>query len=166
MTMEEEKVFQTKTGFCHILPDRLVLTRDGVVGSVSQVVVGNRLGRILIIYGLAVAFFLFMAFSKYQEGKLIEATFFLVFSLFHVLIILASRNNSAAPVIERSRIRKVVLKKAVPGLTRTRFEVFFEDEKGRIKKRMILLPGTLTGGQEETKKAVKLMQEAGLIEPK
>lgn len=160
---QEDLVFRTKTGFCHILPDKLVLTRDGIIGSVSEVAIGNKLGRVLGVYGLAAAFFLFLAVSKYQKGKMIEAGFFLAFAILHLVIILISLNNSAAPVIERSRIRRIVLKKAVPGLTRSRFEVFFEDEKGRLKKRLILLPGSLLDGQSETDKAVRLLQDEGLL---
>ena len=50
--MESEKKFKTKTGFCHILPDKIVLTRDGVVGNMAKVMLGNNISRILIIYGL------------------------------------------------------------------------------------------------------------------
>lgn len=49
--MEQEKTFKTKTGFCHILLDKIVLTRDGVVGNVAKVTVGKSIARILIIYG-------------------------------------------------------------------------------------------------------------------
>ena len=46
--MESEKTFKTKTGFCHILPDKIILTRDGVVGNVAKVTVGNNITRILL----------------------------------------------------------------------------------------------------------------------
>jgi hypothetical protein len=49
-------------------------------------------------------------------------------------------------------------------LTRSRFEVKFEDENGKIKKRLIMLPGSLTGGKIETEKAIKLMKEERLLE--
>ena len=50
--MEKEKVFRTKTGFCHIFPDRIVLTRDGIVGNLSEITVSNSISRILTIYTL------------------------------------------------------------------------------------------------------------------
>jgi len=37
--MDNEKKFKTKTGFCHILADKLILTRDGIVGNVANVTV-------------------------------------------------------------------------------------------------------------------------------
>lgn len=50
--MEKENIFRTKTGFCHVLPDKIVLTRDGIIGNLSKVIVGNKIQQILIIYGI------------------------------------------------------------------------------------------------------------------
>jgi hypothetical protein len=41
--MENEKTFKTKIGFCHILPDKIILTRDGIIGNVTIVMIGNNL---------------------------------------------------------------------------------------------------------------------------
>tara|TARA_R110002051_G_scaffold255120_2_gene314193 strand:+ start:23104 stop:23304 length:201 start_codon:yes stop_codon:yes gene_type:complete len=54
-------------------------------------------------------------------------------------------------------IKKVKYKKAIFGLTRSRFEVLFEDDNQKIKKRLIMLPGSLSNGQKETEKALKIM---------
>ena len=43
------KIFKTKTGFFHILPDKIVLTRDHFLA--ARVTVGNNIARILRIYG-------------------------------------------------------------------------------------------------------------------
>lgn len=161
--MENEKKFRTKTGFCHISPDRIVLTRDGVVGDFSKITVGNTIYRILIIYsGLALALFYF-AFKSYQEGnRLMPILFtFLGLSLFYGVF--TSKNNSATPIIERSKIKGIKFKKAFRGITRSRFEIMFEDDHGKLKKRLILLPGALSNGQNETEKAIKIMQEEQLL---
>lgn len=76
---------------------------------------------------------------------------------------LTSLNNSATPIIERQKIKNVKLKKAIAGLTRSRFEIFFEDNEGRIKKRLIMLPGSLTDGKVETEKAIKIMTDEKLL---
>jgi len=41
--------------------------------------------------------------------------------------------------------------------------VLFEDENGKVKKRLIMLPGSLTDGQNETEKAIKIMTEEKLL---
>lgn len=162
-TMNNEKTFKTKTGYCHILPDKIVLTRDGIVGEVAKVTVGSNISRILTIYGVLSIGLLYSAFDSYKEGQLVSSIFFGLFGLFLVYGIAKSINNSATPIIERQKIKAVVLKKAIVGVTRSRFEVLFEDEQGKIKKRLIMLPGSLTGGQNETEKAIRIMTDEKLI---
>jgi len=159
----EEKIFKTKTGFCHILPDKIVLTRDGIVGNVAKVTVGNNISRILVIYGGLSAFLLYSAYNNFQNGKIFIPILFGTIGLFLVYGILTSLNNSATPIIERNRVKGIKLKKAVFGITRSRFEVLFEDKNGKIKKRLIMLPGSLKDGQNETEKATKIMTEEKLL---
>jgi hypothetical protein len=52
--------------------------------------------------------------------------------------------------------------KGTSGLSRSRFGIEFS-EGGKIKKRLILLPGSLAGGREEADKAVEIMSEEKLL---
>lgn len=161
--MENEKVFKTKTGFCHILPDKVILTKDGIIGNVAKVTVGNNVTRILIIYsGLSIAL-LYFAFSNYQDGRTFQSIFFGAIGIYLIYGIFSSLNNSATPIIERNKIKSVDLKKAIFGLTRSRFEVKFEDENGKMKKRLIMLPGSMNNGQNETEKAIEIMTAENLL---
>ncbi len=87
----------------------------------------------------------------------------LLLNLFLIYAIFASLNNSATPIIERSKIKSVKLKKGVFGITRSRFEILFEENNGKIKKRLIILPGSMSNGQKETEKARKIMKEEKII---
>jgi len=161
--MNNEKIFKTKTGFCHILPDKIVLTRDGIIGNVASVTVGNSIPRILIIYGtLAIGLF-YSVFENYKNRQIAPAIIFGLLASYLVYGIVTSLNYSATPIIYRQKIQKVKFKKAITGLTRSRFEVSFENEQGKIKKRLIMLPGSLTGGQNETEKAIEIMTAENLI---
>ena len=161
--MESEKTFKTKTGFCHILPDKIVLTRDGVVGNVAKVTVGNNIARILLIYGAITIGLFYFAYEAFKSRQTLQPILFGLIGLYLIYGILSSINNSATPIIDRKKIKDLKLKKAVKGLTRSRFEVLFEDENGKIKKRLITLPGSLTDGQDETEKAVQIMREEQLL---
>ncbi len=163
MTTDNEKVFRTKPGFCHILPDKIILTRDGVIGNMSKIAVGNTIYRILFIYLILATWFFYLAFKDYKNGFTFETVFFGLLGLFLVFGILRSINNSATPVIDRNKIREVKFKKAIPGLTRSCFEVMFENENGKLKRRLIMLPGSLTDGQDETEKALEIMKDEKLI---
>ncbi|TRW23260.1 phosphoribosylaminoimidazolesuccinocarboxamide synthase [Flavobacterium zepuense] len=159
----EEKVFRTKTGYCHILPDKIVLTRDGVVGDLSKIAVGNSIVRILFIYGTLAAYFLYRAYNEFAVGQNVWAFLYLAMAVFLLFAVLRSKDNSGTPVIERSAIKEVVLKKAVKGVTRGYFEVYFSDKNNKLKKRLIMLPGSLTDGDNETEKAVRMMRKEGLL---
>jgi hypothetical protein len=161
--MEHEKTFKTKTGYCHVLPDKIVLSRDGIIGNVAKVTVGNDISRTLIIYGgLSIGLF-YIAFQNFQRGERAEPLFFGLVGLYLIYGIISSINNSATPIIERQKIKEVKFKKAIAGLTRSRFEVLFEDEQGKPKKRLIMLPGSLTNGENETEKALQIMLDEQLI---
>ena len=161
--MDNEKTFKTKTGYCHILPDKIVLTRDGIIGNLATVTVGNNISRILVIYGgLSIGLFYF-TFDSYRNGQIVQPIIFGLFGIYLVYGIVNSINNSATPIIDRQNIKEVKFKKAIVGLTRSRFEVLFEDDQGKIKKRLIMLPGSLTDGQNETEKALKIMTDEKLI---
>lgn len=160
--MENEKVFKTKTGFCHILEDKIVLTRDVTVGSLSKVVVGNSIVKILTLYGIISIGLFYFAYHGYQKGNKFEFIFYTLIGIYFIYGIITSLNNSAEPIIDREKIKSVKFKRAIKGLTRSRFEVKFEDKNGKIKKRLIMLPGSLSDGDSESKHAVKIMAEEGL----
>ncbi len=161
--MGSEKIFKTKTGFCHILPDKIVLTRDEVVGNVAKVTVGKNIVRIQIIYGAITVGLFYFGYEAYKNGQTFQPILFGLFGLYLIYGIVGSLNNSATPIIDREKIKDVKWKKAVKGLTRSRFEVLFEDENGKIKKRLIMLPGSMTDGQNETEKAVEIMRAEQLL---
>ena len=161
--MDNENTFRTKTGFCHILPDKIALTRDGIIGNVAKVTVGNNISRILIIYsGFSIGLF-YSAFDNYRNGQIMQSLFFGLLGIYLVYGVVTGFNNSATPIIDRKKIKEVRFKKAIVGLTRSGFEVRFEDEGGKIRKRLIMLPGSLTNGQNETQKAIKIMTDEKLI---
>jgi len=161
--MDSEKRFRTKTGYCHILADKIILTRDGIIGNVANVTVGNNIARILIIYGLVALGLIYFAIDNYNKQDNFTAIFLLLIAIYLIYGIFNSLNNSATPVIDRKSIRKVKLVKGIAGLTRARFIVIFTDDNGKIKKRLIMLPGSLTGGQTETDIAYNVMIEEKLI---
>jgi hypothetical protein len=160
--MENDKKFKTKTGFCHILPDKIVLTRDGIIGNVAKITVGNGISRILIIYTAFALFLIYFAFKAYQESKIFTAIFNSGFAGFLLYKVKQSMNYSATSTIERKKIKEVKFIDAKYGATRSRFEVLFEDENGKVKTRLILLPGSLNDGENETKKAMEIMKSENI----
>src|SRR6188508_2027482 len=138
-----EKVFRTKTGFCHVLSDRIILTRNGEIGDISNIEGGNKIAPILMIYAALALLNLYQSYIKFQTGDRFFAIIFGIIGLLLVFGIFSSINNSSTPIIERNSIKAIKYKKGIPGLSRSFFEVKFQSEKGILKKRLIMLPGSL-----------------------
>ncbi|GGK27650.1 hypothetical protein GCM10007962_22370 [Yeosuana aromativorans] len=161
--METEQKFKTKTGFCHILSDKIVLTRDGVIGNVAELTTGKNIYRILTIYGVLAIFFLYKAYQSMENQEWFWTIMFGGIGIYLIYSIIKSSNYSATPVIERNKIKNVEFKPAKKFLTRSYFKVDFEQNGGKTKSRLIMLPGSLNDGTNETEKALGIMKSAGLI---
>ncbi len=161
--MENEQKFKTKTGFCHILTDKIVLTRDGIVGNVAELTTGNNIYQILGIYGIMSIVLFYIAFTKIVKEDWIEFAIYCGIGIFIAYSLVKSLNLSSTPIIERNKIKNVEFKPAKKFLTRSYFKVEFEQNEGKIKSRLIMLPGSLNDGTNETEKALGIMKKAGLI---
>ena len=160
--MEKEKKFKTKTGYCHITAQKIILTKDGNTTNVSKQGVGNKVLKSMAIYGALSLFFLYSAYTDYQKGDKLFALIFTILAFSILFGILKSVNNSANPVIERNTITEASFIKGTTGLTRSRFVIAF-NENGKVKKRIIMLPGSFNNGQEETELALNIMKEEKII---
>jgi len=156
--------FKTKTGFCYVLPDRIILTREGVLGKFANAYSGKGVTNSLIIQLILIGVIFYLGFIEYKRENYVSIGFYGMIALILSYGVVTSLNNSGTPVIDRNKIKEVKFKKGAPGATRARFEVFFENEEGKVKKRLILLPGTLSQGEEEADKALALFKSEGYLE--
>lgn len=159
----EYKTFRTKTGYCHITDEQIILSREGVRGEMAKVTVGNTILRILVIYGIISIVLISVSIFGFIKGDYFPASITLLVPAYLIYGIFKSLNNSATPVIERNSIQKVNYVKAKKGITRAYFEVYFKNEKGKIKKRLILLPGVLESSQDEIDETVNIMRVEGFL---
>ncbi len=159
--MESYKKFSTKTGYCYVLPDRLVLVRSGFQGKITEVVSGNTISRLFLIYGILFIYLIYKSVTSYSEGETMMFVIHTIIALLVFINIIFSFNKSATPLIIKDKIREIKFVGAKPGLTRACFSVIFENEKGVNKKRLIMLPGSLSGKQEESTHAIGLMRDEG-----
>jgi hypothetical protein len=157
-----ENTFRTKTGTCLVTPDKILLTREKVRGAVSQYVFGNSIARTLIIYTLLGLAALAVSIRSYVNGNYSEAIILCLIGIIFLFNVVASRNNSATLVINRSAIHSVKAHMPHPPATRGYFTVMFE-ENGKIRKRLIMLPGSMENGREEYARAEAIMHASGLL---
>jgi len=155
--------FKTKTGYCHLLEDRIVLSKESKLSEIDEVMTRKSIGKTLTLYGAFAVGLLYLAFQSYSKDEQAQTTIIAALALFLIYGIVVSINNSTTPIVMRNQIIQTKFKKAIFGITRARFEVFFKDENGKLKKRLILLPGAAANGKELSKRAVQVMRDNGLL---
>lgn len=161
--MKTEQTFKTKTGFCHITEDKIILTRDGIIGNVAELTSGNNITRLLISYGLIASLMIYNAYNNFKSENWLFFGLSAIAGIYLLYSVFKSINLSTTPIIERNKIKNVKFKPAKKFLTRSYFKVDFEQNVGKIKSRLIMLPGSLNDGTNETEKAVGIMKNAGLL---
>ena len=159
---EESRSFRTKTGTCTITDDRMVLSREGMRGVAAHALVGSSISRPLIVYVAVAAISAFSGVRSILDEQLVMGAFLCLFSLFLVHGIVRSRGLTAVPEILLSSIQRVEAHRPRPPLTRGYFVVHFLDN-GLPRKRLVMLPGSLSGGGSEFAKALRVLEASGLM---
>jgi hypothetical protein len=160
MNGDREYRFNTKTGTCVITPEKIVLKREGVTGTVANKVFGSSISRGLIIYSVIGSIALVIGILLIIGKGYFAGGFLCAVGAVCLGSVIASRNNSAANIIERSSVQSVVAHSPHPPFTRAYFTVNFL-ENGKRRKRLIGLPGSMSGGKEEFRRALSIMRKAG-----
>ena len=124
--------------------------------------VGNSIRRIRFIYGVLGTAALASGGWSLLGGKAVAGVPLSLIGTLFLWNVIASRKNSATPVIERATIKSVEAHPPRPPATRGYFIVWFE-EGGTLRKRIIMLPGCLEAGGAEYERAEAVMRGAGLL---
>jgi len=159
--MENGKTFETTGGYCHLLPAKIVLTKDEIIGINTSSSSRNTMPFRLMFLSTFVLLNLGGSVYFFQNNQILESIILLLGFLYTVWFIITNINVSDASIIDRKSIIEVKFKNRIIRLIHSRFEVFFVDEKGKTKKIIIPLKGSSTN--EETVKAIKLMRTEGLM---
>ena len=118
----------------------------------------------MIIQGVLIGVIIYLGFIEYKRENYVSIGFYGVIALILSYGFITSLKNSGTPVIDKKQFKEVKFIKGASGATRDRFEVFFENEEGKIKKRLIILPGSLSKGDKEAEKALSLFKSEGYLE--
>ncbi|MFT5779042.1 MAG: hypothetical protein ACI837_001999 [Crocinitomicaceae bacterium] len=159
---ESNPRFKTKTGYCHVLEDQLVLTRHASISGPAKRFSGNSVPLALILQVAFAGYLIYSATINWEESRVLSI-FHGVLSILLLVSFVTSLKNLAMPVIARKSIREVKFVAGVKGLTRSNFAVIYTDKNGKLKKRLILLPGTWFGPNEEIEHAKEVMKNEGYI---
>jgi hypothetical protein len=162
MNSETEYTFRTKTGVCKLSAERLVLTREAKTGKVMRILYGRSIHRGLILYGVFGTIFLLLGVWQIIEEQYISGMLFVLIGIYLFWNVIASWNNSSLNQIERSTVQSVEIQPPKPPLTRGYFKINFT-HNGKKRKRLVMMPGVMSGGDEEYQKALSMMKETGWL---
>ena len=160
MNTSTEYSFATKTGVCLVTQEKITLTRDGIRGEASNLIFGKSISRALVIYTVLGVIALIIGIPSLIDKDYLKGGVLCVLGVFFLWNVIASRNNSAIGVIIRATVHSVEKHPPHHPFTRGYFVVHFM-EKGRMDKRLVMLPGSLSGGTREYERACTVMQETG-----
>jgi len=156
--MEAEKSFRTSNGLCIILPDKVILTKDGEASDVSNTTEQETKLAPLIIYSIiALAFFGF-ALKGFIESNIYPALFLTVFGVASLTRLVMNINKSNSRVIVRDNIVEVEFRRVYTSYSYAYFVIHYKNQSGSIRQRHIQLPGTLITGREEIENAYLIME--------
>jgi hypothetical protein len=157
--MEGAKMFKTRSGYCFITPDEIILTQQNQLQKTPAKPAGDISTIVLSLYAIGAAFVFYFAVLGFQRGEYYPAAVLLIVSVGIMAYVYAGRNKSFTPVIPRESIRDIELIKANPGGLGTHFNIWFEDDQTQLKRRVIKLPGMFVPENLELANAIKIMQE-------
>ena len=157
------KSFPTKTGYCHVFPDRIEIERSGWMGSLSGFLFGKGIHRIFGVYLFVMVLLVISLFVVLAIENYLLSIFFFGMIGFYGWSLWKSRDLSAAPVIYRNQIEKVGYHEAIKGVSRAYFTLFYAPKEGQTLRRLVMLPSTLKGGDRIAESAVWIMKEEGFL---
>lgn len=161
--MDNRETFETSRGYCHVLKDKILFTRNKSPKDLETFAPNYILTTLLIIYGMITVFLLYKAYLNYQTQEWLLVSLFVIGALYLIYELFRSLSYSTTSVIERDAIENVVFRPIKPFVRRSHFRVYFKNANGKTKTRLIILPRSFKLKEKQTKKAMRVMKRSGLI---
>jgi hypothetical protein len=155
--------FETKKGFCHVFDDRIVLTNDGDCNRVDPNPRQQERSMFVYLYAFMALYLLFQAVENLQMARYFGGVTRILIVVALIAVVVKSINTTGVPLILRKDIVSVVFSPARQNMTRAYFTVLYKNNNGAVKRRLIMLPGSLSGGADATEKALAIMTEKAYI---
>jgi hypothetical protein len=161
--MSAEASFRTKYGFCHLFPDRIVLTEGEGTGTSQQLEKEQTPTRKTVYFICYTALCGGVAWFFTDQGKWPGAIVMGLIWLYFTYFFVRNFRVASPPVILRERVKGVAYKKASRLLGNPFFVILYEDDKGNTSKRYIAMQNIADGGEEEITQAIAVWKSAGLF---
>ncbi len=155
-TQENINYFQTKYGYCHVLPDKLIFSASKTLNNETTYTEKNKIIGAHILQLLVSGVMIYYLYILLQTGDYARMSVPLIELLMTMISLFTSFRNSTATLVPRDRILLVSFVKGIPYLITPHFIVWFLDTKNRKRKRVIVLPGS---AEKNSSEALRIMQK-------
>lgn len=152
--------FRLMVGVCHLYPDHILVARSGSPAEVNLRAEERRIGWFRLLYAALTCYLWYVA-AAYAGRSPAFSWLVGAWGLFFAWNVFRSVGISSSARIERAYILSVTFVQGIRYLTRPRFVIRFVDRKGRLRHRLLNLPGSLNGRDEAMRQALEAMRRAG-----
>lgn len=167
--MDKDKSFRTKTGYCHVLPEKILFTKNGDIENVLSNKTENKDPALFkVIFAILFLALLYLAYTQYKKEVITLTTFIILIILLPVIAFLfsASLKPNTVNCINRDKIKRVKLYKGLGGMTYSKLFIYYEAENGRQLVKDISLQDPILSGKKGMEHVLKILSDENLIDLK
>ncbi len=156
---ESTNYFQTRYGYCHLLPDRILFTNSKIIGDISAYKEGNK-----IIGALVLQLTLFCAMIVYFFTEALKGDFWqmltpAIVAIISLFSLFNSLRISTTAIIMRDKISSVNFVKGIPYMITPHFVIWFYNSKNHKRKRIVTL---FDNAEKSSSEALLVFRNASL----
>jgi hypothetical protein len=159
-SLETINYFQTKYGYCHVLPDRIIFANTEKLEDVSVYKEGNKIFRTLSLQFIIGCAMLYYIYSHVAEPDFMNMLVPILIVVINFTAIVTSLRNSTTALIHREKIISVSFSKGIPYLIIPSFTIWFYDNKNRKRKRLVILTDN---SEKKISEALRIMRSTSLM---
>ena len=154
------KSFPLKLGSCHIYQDSIQIKGKGISSLLSRFFFKRGFQRVVLFYGLMALAFLVFALLFISLQNYFLALFLAIAALFSLRLAWINKKISFAPFISKKQIEYISYHPAVPGESRTFFQIVYTSGKRTLIRRLIL---PTKKGEMIAQSAYYMIKDTGLL---
>lgn len=154
------KSFPLKSGSCHIYQDSIQIKGKGLSSFLSPFFYKRGFQRVVLFYSLLAISFLVFALLFISLQNYFLAIFLAIAAFFSLWLAWINRKISFAPFIDKKQIEYISYHPAIPGESRTSFQIVYTSGK-RILIRRLTLP--TKKGEMIAQSAYFMIKDTGLL---
>ncbi len=169
MEIKYDKTFRTKSGYCHILQDKIVFSKDGdLEKALTEKGQNHNSKSFKILFAFILCILIYFVYDQYKKEiiDLNTLTISLIACPFIYFFVALGLNYETIAQIDRKKINKTQLHSRTHPLTYPKFIIYFDNEMGKKKVTAVVFRDPNLFGKTDMENAIRILREENLIETK